>query len=53
MSQLVYDRVQGYLTRLKLARIQDYLDPLAETGPIWNSWTNCWKPKSPLAMNGM
>jgi len=30
MTQLVYDRVQGYLTRLKLARIQDYLDPLAE-----------------------
>ena len=30
MSQLVYDRVQGYLAHLKLARIQDYLDPLAE-----------------------
>lgn len=30
MTHRVYNRAQGYLARLKLARIQDYLDPLAE-----------------------
>lgn len=30
MTQLIYDRVQGYLARLKLTCIQDCLDPLAE-----------------------
>ena len=29
-SELVYERVQGYLSRLKLASIQDCLDPMAE-----------------------
>jgi DNA replication protein DnaC len=38
MSGLVYERVQGYLTRLNLTRIADHLDPLAEQATK-EAWT--------------
>lgn len=38
MNEIAYDRVQSYLSRLKLTRIADQLDPLAEQAAR-DSWT--------------